>query len=84
VDFLKFCTFLIIFLIFQEVKWIITKVVEIKEFWIIKPLTEGNRKDVDGLEPLFMTSIIFFAFDVSLSVDSNDSLFAIFSDNLKK
>ena len=42
-------------LIYQEVKWIITKVVEIKEFWIIKPLTEGNGKDVDGLESLFMT-----------------------------
>jgi hypothetical protein len=54
-------------------------VVEIKEFWVIKLLTEGNRKDVDGLEALFMTStIIFFTFDVSLSVDSNDSLFAIF------
>ena len=49
----------------------ITKVVEIKEFWIKKPLTEGNRKDVDGLEPLFITSIFFFTFDVSLSVDSN-------------
>jgi hypothetical protein len=43
-----------------KVKWIITKVVEIKEFWVIKPFTKGNRKDV------------------SLSVDSNDSLFAIF------
>ena len=71
-------------LIYQEVKWIITKVVEIKEFWIIQPLTEGNGKDVDGLESLFMTSIMFFAFDVNLSVDSNDSLFAIFSDNFKK
>ena len=71
-------------LIYQEVKWIITKVVEIKEFLIIKLLTEGNGKDVDGLEPLFMTSIMFFAFDVNLSVDSNDALFAIFSDNFKK
>jgi hypothetical protein len=67
-------------LIYQEVKWIITKVVEIKEFLIIKLLTEGNVKDVDGLEPLFM----FFAFDANLSVDSNDALFAIFSDNFKK
>jgi hypothetical protein len=71
-------------LIYQEVKWIITKVVEIKEFLIIKLLTEGNGKDVNGLEPLFMTSIMFFAFDVNLSVDSNDALFAIFSDNFKK
>ena len=70
--------------IYQEAKWIITKVVEIEEFWIIMLLTEGNRKDFDGLESLFMTSIIFIAFDVSLSVDSNDSLFAIFSSNLEK
>jgi hypothetical protein len=64
--------------IYQEVKRIITKVVEIKEFWIIKPLTEGNRKDVDGLKPHFMTSIIYFTFDISPSVDSNDFLFTIF------
>ena len=57
----------------------IIKVVEIKKFWIITPVTE----DLDGLEPLFMTSI-FFALDVSPSVDSNHSLFTIFSDILKK
>ena len=61
----------------------IIKVVEIKKYWSIMPVTEGNIKDLDGLEPLFMTSI-FFALDVSLSVDSNDSLFTIFSDILKK
>jgi hypothetical protein len=43
----------------------IIKVVEIKKYWSIMPVTDGNTKDLDGLEPLFMTSI-FFALDVSL------------------
>jgi len=37
----------------------IIKVVEIKKFWIIAPVTDGNTKDLDGLEPHFITSIFF-------------------------
>jgi hypothetical protein len=37
----------------------IIKVVEIKKCWSIMPVTDGSTKDLDGLEPLFMTSFFF-------------------------
>ena len=62
----------------------IIKVVEIKKYWSIMPVPYGNTKDLDGLEPLFMTSIFFLHWMLVFSVDSNDSLFTIFSNILKK
>jgi hypothetical protein len=43
----------------------IIKVVEIKKYWSIMPVTDGNTKDLDGLEPLYDFHFLF-ALDVSL------------------